>query len=116
MAPVRQARRPRIVHPRPRRGDLPAGRTGRIRSHLNHLGVVMSQGTIRMSIPFFIIAALVGVTGQAVGNEAALQIRGPAPDFDGDGRADRFIVDPVAGNWYVLPSSGIDPSAIGIPW
>jgi hypothetical protein len=37
-------------------------------------------------------------------------------DYDGDGKIDRAIVDPIEGNWYVIPSSGIDPAKLGIPW
>jgi len=37
-------------------------------------------------------------------------------DYDADGRIDRAIVDPTDGTWYVIPSSGVDPSTIGIPW
>jgi hypothetical protein len=37
-------------------------------------------------------------------------------DFDGDGRTDRAVVDSALGNWFILPSSGVDPARLGIPW
>jgi hypothetical protein len=37
-------------------------------------------------------------------------------DYDGDQRTDRAIVDALEGTWYVLTSSGVDPTALGIPW
>lgn len=36
-----------------------------------------------------------------------------AADFDGDGKADRCIVNRQTGQWYVIHSSGTDPQRIG---
>src|SRR5687768_7657079 len=34
----------------------------------------------------------------------------------GDGKIDRAIVDPATGRWFVIPSSGVSPDTLGIPW